>query len=108
MPEIKYDYPELFKASKDGIQKVFKIITRRIEGPILIHCYAGKDRTGMIIALLGLILKVPEKQILADYLSSELDTKLDIMEEFLKFIKDNNNALNEINKIMKKKDSLRN
>ncbi|MEM7113252.1 MAG: tyrosine-protein phosphatase [Chloroflexota bacterium] len=35
--------------------------------PVLIHCTAGKDRTGLSIALLLSILGVPEVTILADY-----------------------------------------
>lgn len=35
--------------------------------PMLIHCAAGKDRTGIIIALLLSLLGVPESTILADY-----------------------------------------
>ena len=35
--------------------------------PCLIHCAAGKDRTGIIIALLLALLGVPDTTILADY-----------------------------------------
>lgn len=35
--------------------------------PVIIHCTAGKDRTGIIIALLLALLGVPDETILADY-----------------------------------------
>jgi protein-tyrosine phosphatase len=35
--------------------------------PCLIHCAAGKDRTGIVVALLLALLGVPEATILADY-----------------------------------------
>lgn len=35
--------------------------------PALIHCSAGKDRTGVLIALLLALLDVPESTIIADY-----------------------------------------
>ena len=35
--------------------------------PLLYHCAAGKDRTGVFSALLLLVLGVPEKTVLADY-----------------------------------------
>lgn len=40
--------------------------------PALIHCTAGKDRTGIAIALLLSVLGVPEETILADYSLSNL------------------------------------
>jgi protein-tyrosine phosphatase len=36
--------------------------------PIVVHCAAGKDRTGIAIALLLAVLDVPHETILADYL----------------------------------------
>lgn len=39
----------------------------RAEGPAVIHCAAGKDRTGLGCALTLIALGVPEEQIYADY-----------------------------------------
>ncbi|WP_100401744.1 tyrosine-protein phosphatase [Bacillus sp. FJAT-42315] len=38
------------------------------EAPLLHHCSAGKDRTGVGSALIYLLLDVPEEQIITDYL----------------------------------------
>jgi protein tyrosine/serine phosphatase len=38
------------------------------DGPILIHCAAGKDRTGILAALIHHVLEVPFERTLADYL----------------------------------------
>lgn len=38
--------------------------------PVIFHCTAGKDRTGIVVALLLHILGVPEETILADYTMS--------------------------------------
>jgi protein-tyrosine phosphatase len=38
------------------------------EVPVLVHCAAGKDRTGVAIALLLAALNVPEETIIEDYL----------------------------------------
>ncbi len=40
--------------------------------PAVIHCTAGKDRTGITIALLLLVLGVPEEVVIADYSLSNL------------------------------------
>jgi protein-tyrosine phosphatase len=47
------------------------------EVPVLIHCAAGKDRTGIAIALLLAVLDVPHETIIADYL---LTNTCDILE----------------------------
>ena len=38
--------------------------------PMLIHCTAGKDRTGVVVALILALLGVPEDKIIADYTQS--------------------------------------
>ena len=40
------------------------------DGPILIHCAAGKDRTGVSIALLLRLIGVSREHVVADYLAS--------------------------------------
>jgi protein-tyrosine phosphatase len=40
------------------------------EAPLLVHCSAGKDRTGFVVAMLLHALEVPEELIRADYLAS--------------------------------------
>ena len=38
------------------------------EGPVLVHCLAGKDRTGLAVALLLALLEVEREHIVADFM----------------------------------------
>jgi protein-tyrosine phosphatase len=51
---------ELIEAIADG------------ETPALIHCTAGKDRTGVLMAILLKALRVPHEVVVADYLRSDV------------------------------------
>lgn len=51
------------------------------EVPVLVHCAAGKDRTGIAIALLLAVLDVPHETIIEDYL---LTNTCEILEFTLK------------------------
>ncbi|MBC6314934.1 tyrosine-protein phosphatase [Listeria grandensis] len=57
----------VFVRSKDGFREILEDIIDRAELPFLFHCTAGKDRTGVLGALLLKLLDVPEETILADY-----------------------------------------
>ena len=51
--------------------EVFSVLANGDNYPILVHCTQGKDRTGLVIVLLLLLLKVPMDCIILDYLASE-------------------------------------
>lgn len=52
-----------------SMQKVFKIIANT-DGGVIFHCAAGKDRTGVVAALILLLAGVPIEDITADFLLS--------------------------------------
>ncbi|HHV10786.1 MAG TPA: tyrosine-protein phosphatase [Clostridiales bacterium] len=50
--------------------KFFKVLLDEENFPLLIHCVGGKDRTGIICALILIALGVPKKTIVEDYMLS--------------------------------------
>ena len=57
--------------STSEIREIFEILARERSYPLLVHCTQGKDRTGLVIILLLLLLDIPKDAITADYLASE-------------------------------------
>ena len=57
--------------STSEMREIFTILAESSNYPILIHCTQGKDRTGLVVILLLLLLDVPLKAISADYVASE-------------------------------------
>lgn len=58
-------------ALRTGAQNLGRILRQLAEDdralPVLIHCTAGKDRTGFTVGMILAVLGVPEQTILADY-----------------------------------------
>ncbi len=61
---------ETYKTSVFGSNAYKKLFRYLVDGqtPLLFHCYAGKDRTGMAAALILLALGVPQETIVYDYM----------------------------------------
>jgi protein-tyrosine phosphatase len=63
--------PDLYRAILDHAQtqlyQVFDVLSAENALPALIHCHAGKDRTGVVVALLLSIAGVPIETIAQDY-----------------------------------------
>lgn len=60
----------------DQIKKAMEAIINEEFGSVAIHCFAGKDRTGIFISMLHLLADTPMEIIYADYLASEVDVKV--------------------------------
>ncbi|MCO7125336.1 tyrosine-protein phosphatase [Sporolactobacillus shoreicorticis] len=68
-PSSKAEVPLLYAemlADFPAIKHILGIIARQ-KGSVFIHCYVGKDRTGVVAALLLLIAGTETSDILADY-----------------------------------------
>jgi protein-tyrosine phosphatase len=63
-------YLEILDASLPVFRKVMEVIDTASGLPLLIHCQAGKDRTGIISALILLALGVGREYIVKDFMKS--------------------------------------
>jgi protein-tyrosine phosphatase len=62
---------ELYRAAVDvhhrGFGDVCRAVATAPEGGVLLHCHAGKDRTGIVVAMLLALVGVTDDVIAADY-----------------------------------------
>ncbi|MEW2416311.1 tyrosine-protein phosphatase [Streptomyces sp. NPDC046866] len=65
------------EVAEDGVEEIRQVIELIAAGPgpAVFHCTSGKDRTGLIAALVLSLLEVSEEQILADFALTELATQ---------------------------------
>jgi hypothetical protein len=72
---------------KDQIQKAMRAILES-EGAVAVHCFAGKDRTGIFFSLLHLLVGCEKDDLYNDYLASETDVVLDRLIQVLDVVKE--------------------
>ena len=73
---------EKYDTSQKEVRRWLNQIIRTFENseleyPVLIHCLSGKDRTGIVIAALLLILEIDQDTIIEEYLLSDGEVKKD-------------------------------
>jgi hypothetical protein len=60
-------YVELMLSGTETIAETLAVLTDPCSYPAVVHCSVGKDRTGIVCALLLSILGVSDERIVADY-----------------------------------------
>ena len=70
----------------DQIKNAMEAIINEELGSVAVHCFAGKDRTGIFISMLHLLADTPMEIIYADYLASEVDVKISRLNLVLEII----------------------
>jgi protein tyrosine/serine phosphatase len=68
---VRESYLEFLELYRPNFAAAIAAVADAPEGGVLIHCAAGKDRTGLISALLLGLAGVPEEEIAEDYAESE-------------------------------------
>lgn len=63
-------YLKLAFERTSAIQAVFSLLADESNQPVLIHCTAGKDRTGYLAALLQLLAGADRTQVMQEYLAT--------------------------------------
>ncbi len=74
-------YLQHLGSATSQLATVVRIVCAMAGRPVLLHCAAGKDRTGLVTALLLRLLDVDEAEIVADYMRSAAAMPL-IVERF--------------------------
>lgn len=60
-------YHDILKAAPKAYSTIFRRLAQPNPSPCLVHCTAGKDRTGVIVALLYLLAGVDKESIAEEY-----------------------------------------
>jgi protein-tyrosine phosphatase len=60
-------YCEIAELGTPSIARAFALLAERETYPAVVHCLAGKDRTGILIALVLSVLGVSDQTVFADY-----------------------------------------
>jgi protein-tyrosine phosphatase len=67
--------PERFaETAADGVRELAQVLRVLVDGeyPVVFHCASGKDRTGIVSALVLTLLGVDEEDVIADFALTEL------------------------------------
>jgi protein tyrosine/serine phosphatase len=64
-------YREMADVSASGLGEALRLIADIDRAPLVFHCIAGKDRTGIVAALTLSLLGVPDQDVVDDYHLSE-------------------------------------
>jgi protein-tyrosine phosphatase len=64
-------YLDMAEEGIEGFGAALRLISEPHRAPVVMHCFAGKDRTGVLAALTLALLGVSDIDIMADYAASE-------------------------------------
>ncbi|HCA88706.1 MAG TPA: protein tyrosine phosphatase [Streptomyces sp.] len=71
-PYLAERYSEVAHDGAEGIRRALEAIAADTGSPAVFHCTSGKDRTGLIAALVLSLVGVPEDDVVADFALTEL------------------------------------
>ncbi|SDD90385.1 tyrosine-protein phosphatase [Actinokineospora iranica] len=74
VPYLAARYAEVAEDGATEIRRALELIANQENAPTVVHCTSGKDRTGLISALVLSLLGVSEEDIATDYALTNLAT----------------------------------
>ena len=118
--EFDIDYLHFPMSNKiekyDTTQKEVRVWLNKIMGafenpnlrfPVLVHCLSGKDRTGIVIAAILLILGIDKKIIIEEYLLSDGDVNEELISMSIEGMKNIDEYFNRVDLVKVKEQLLK-
>ncbi len=85
-------YTWVLTHERENLKELFTILANKENYPLIIHCHVGMDRTGIVLALIHLLLDSSRENIIKDYLASGPNMKQYLINLILQ-ITDNNGGI---------------
>lgn len=60
-------YKDILNAAPESYRVIFKHLADDHQKPLIVHCTAGKDRTGVLCALILSLCGVPDDEVAREY-----------------------------------------
>ncbi|MEV5201155.1 tyrosine-protein phosphatase [Streptomyces sp. NPDC053720] len=71
-------YPSMAEHAGRAVLAVLRQLPAEDEGPVLVHCASGKDRTGVVVALVQTLFGASEAEVVADFVRSNIELGLSV------------------------------
>lgn len=68
--DLRWVYRTILTRHRQDLAAAIHVISVA-DGPVVVHCTAGKDRTGLVVALLLTAIGVDEQTVLSDYAATQ-------------------------------------
>ena len=65
--DLSHFYLGYLDEASDAAIQALRVLADDESGPVVVHCAAGKDRTGVVVAMALTVAGVPREEVVADY-----------------------------------------
>ncbi len=79
-------YSWVLESEGDKLKAIFLLLSIKNSFPLVIHCHIGMDRTGIVLALIHLLLNSSREKIIEDYLASGPNMKQELIDLILRSV----------------------